>query len=114
MGSKGIIELREFSVTFIPQPGVDLAPSYYTGDTHLGHVLWPSGTLIVSVVYPRVGVSLEEGLLNEFDRKMTFMLDGMFDQRCPVHLRIGEGKPAKGLHNTRIQFRLIKSIGKKL
>ena len=30
MGSKGIIELREFSVTFIPQAGVDLSPSYYT------------------------------------------------------------------------------------
>jgi predicted dehydrogenase len=30
-GSKGVIELREFSVTHIPQPGVDLAPSYYSG-----------------------------------------------------------------------------------
>ena len=30
MGSKGIIELREFSVTYIPQTGVDRAPSYYT------------------------------------------------------------------------------------
>lgn len=29
-GSKGVIELREFSVTYIPQPGVDLAPSYYS------------------------------------------------------------------------------------
>jgi len=29
-GSKGMIELREFSVTYIPQAGVDLAPSYYT------------------------------------------------------------------------------------
>lgn len=29
-GSKGMIELREFSVTYIPQPGVDLSPSYYT------------------------------------------------------------------------------------
>jgi len=29
MGSKGIIELREFSVSFTPQPGVDLAPSWY-------------------------------------------------------------------------------------
>ena len=30
MGSKGVIELREFSVTYIPQPGVDTSPSYYT------------------------------------------------------------------------------------
>jgi predicted dehydrogenase len=30
-GSKGVIELREFSVTYSPQPGVDTAPSYYTG-----------------------------------------------------------------------------------
>jgi predicted dehydrogenase len=30
MGSKGSIELREFSVTFAPQAGVDLSPSYYT------------------------------------------------------------------------------------
>jgi predicted dehydrogenase len=30
MGSKGMIELRESSVTYIPQAGVDLAPSYYT------------------------------------------------------------------------------------
>jgi predicted dehydrogenase len=30
MGSKGLIELREFSVSYTPQPGVDLAPSYYT------------------------------------------------------------------------------------
>ena len=29
MGSKGIIELAEFSVAHMPQPGVDLAPSYY-------------------------------------------------------------------------------------
>src|ERR1039458_5356730 len=29
-GSKGMIELREFSVTYIPQAGIDLAPSYYT------------------------------------------------------------------------------------
>src|SRR5215469_1460421 len=29
MGSRGIIELMEFSVTHIPQAGVDLAPSYY-------------------------------------------------------------------------------------
>lgn len=29
-GSKGVIELREFSVTYIPQAGVDLAPCYYT------------------------------------------------------------------------------------
>jgi len=31
MGSKGIIELREFSVSYTPQAGVDLAPIYYTG-----------------------------------------------------------------------------------
>ncbi|HEX4320952.1 MAG TPA: Gfo/Idh/MocA family oxidoreductase [Acidobacteriaceae bacterium] len=31
MGSKGMIELREFSVSHTPQPGVDLSPSYYTG-----------------------------------------------------------------------------------
>jgi len=30
-GSKGAIELREFSVTYTPQAGVDLAPSYYSG-----------------------------------------------------------------------------------
>jgi predicted dehydrogenase len=30
-GSKGVIELREFSVTYLPQPGIDLSPSYYTG-----------------------------------------------------------------------------------
>jgi predicted dehydrogenase len=30
MGSKGMIELREFSVTYTPQPGIDLSPSYYT------------------------------------------------------------------------------------
>jgi predicted dehydrogenase len=29
-GSKGAIELREFSVTYAPQAGVDLSPSYYT------------------------------------------------------------------------------------
>jgi predicted dehydrogenase len=28
-GSKGMIELKEFSVSFTPQAGVDLAPSYY-------------------------------------------------------------------------------------
>src|SRR3984957_12961246 len=31
MGSKGIIELREFSVSYTPQPGVDTSPSYYSG-----------------------------------------------------------------------------------
>lgn len=31
MGSKGILELREFSIAYTPQPGVDLAPSYYSG-----------------------------------------------------------------------------------
>jgi len=31
MGSKGVIELREFSVTYSPQPGVDTSPSYYSG-----------------------------------------------------------------------------------
>jgi predicted dehydrogenase len=30
MGSKGSIELREFSVTYAPQAGIDLSPSYYT------------------------------------------------------------------------------------
>jgi predicted dehydrogenase len=30
MGSKGLIELREFSVTYAPQPGVDTSPSYYS------------------------------------------------------------------------------------
>jgi predicted dehydrogenase len=30
-GSKGAIELREFNVTFTPQAGVDLSPSYYSG-----------------------------------------------------------------------------------
>jgi predicted dehydrogenase len=30
MGSKGVIEMREFSISYSPQPGVDLAPSYYT------------------------------------------------------------------------------------
>ncbi|MGB7547266.1 MAG: Gfo/Idh/MocA family oxidoreductase [Terracidiphilus sp.] len=29
-GSKGSIELREFSVTYVPQAGVDLSPSYYS------------------------------------------------------------------------------------
>jgi len=29
-GSKGTIELREFSVSFTPQAGADLSPSYYT------------------------------------------------------------------------------------
>lgn len=29
MGSKGILELTEFGLTHIPQPGIDLAPSYY-------------------------------------------------------------------------------------
>jgi len=29
MGSKGILELTEFSLTYTPQPGIDLAPSYY-------------------------------------------------------------------------------------
>jgi predicted dehydrogenase len=29
MGSKGILELTEFSLSYTPQPGVDLAPSYY-------------------------------------------------------------------------------------
>lgn len=31
MGSKGALELRGTSVTFLPQAGVDLAPSYYSG-----------------------------------------------------------------------------------
>lgn len=31
MGSKGILELSEYSATFTPQPGVDVAPSYYGG-----------------------------------------------------------------------------------
>jgi predicted dehydrogenase len=30
MGPKGVIELREFSVTYSPQPGVDTSPSYYS------------------------------------------------------------------------------------
>jgi len=30
-GSKGILELTEFGLTYTPQPGVDTAPSYYTG-----------------------------------------------------------------------------------
>jgi predicted dehydrogenase len=29
MGSQGYIEVGEFSLTYVPQPGVDLAPSYY-------------------------------------------------------------------------------------
>ena len=29
-GSKGSLELREFSVTFVPQAGVDTSPSYYS------------------------------------------------------------------------------------
>jgi len=29
-GSKGSLELREFSVTFVPQPGGDTSPSYYS------------------------------------------------------------------------------------
>lgn len=29
MGSKGYLEITEFAVTHVPQPGVDLAPSYY-------------------------------------------------------------------------------------
>ena len=29
MGSKGIMELSEFGLSFTPQPGIDLAPSYY-------------------------------------------------------------------------------------
>jgi predicted dehydrogenase len=29
LGSKGILELSEYSLTYTPQPGVDLAPSYY-------------------------------------------------------------------------------------
>ncbi len=31
MGSKGLIELTEFGLSYSPQPGVDLAPSYYSG-----------------------------------------------------------------------------------
>jgi predicted dehydrogenase len=31
MGSKGVIEMREFSVSYTPQAGVDLSPSYYSG-----------------------------------------------------------------------------------
>ncbi len=31
MGSKGVIELREFSLSYTPQPGEDTAPSYYSG-----------------------------------------------------------------------------------
>ena len=30
-GSKGMIELREFSITYSPQAGVDISPSYYSG-----------------------------------------------------------------------------------
>jgi len=30
MGSKGIIELTEFGLSYFPQPGVDLSPSYYS------------------------------------------------------------------------------------
>ncbi len=30
-GSKGVIELREFSVGYLPQLGVDTAPCYYSG-----------------------------------------------------------------------------------
>jgi hypothetical protein len=30
MGSKGIIELTEFGVSYTPQAGVDLSPSYYS------------------------------------------------------------------------------------
>lgn len=30
-GSKGILEMTEFSLSFTPQPGVDTAPSYYDG-----------------------------------------------------------------------------------
>jgi hypothetical protein len=31
MGSKGVLELREFSLSYTPQAGIDLAPSYYAG-----------------------------------------------------------------------------------
>lgn len=31
MGSRGVIELQEFSVSYSPQPGEDTAPSYYSG-----------------------------------------------------------------------------------
>ena len=31
MGSKGVIELTEFGLSYSPQPGVDLSPSYYSG-----------------------------------------------------------------------------------
>jgi predicted dehydrogenase len=41
-GSKGMIELREFSVTYSPQAGVDTSPSYYTasypGAMHAAYV----------------------------------------------------------------------------
>lgn len=30
MGSKGIIELTEFGLSYSPQPGIDLSPSYYS------------------------------------------------------------------------------------
>ena len=29
MGSKGLLELTEFGLSYMPQPGVDMAPSYY-------------------------------------------------------------------------------------
>jgi predicted dehydrogenase len=35
-GPKGAIELREFSVTYIPQAGVDLSPSYYSASFPAG------------------------------------------------------------------------------
>jgi predicted dehydrogenase len=35
-GPKGAIELREFSVTYIPQAGVDLSPSYYSSSFPAG------------------------------------------------------------------------------
>jgi hypothetical protein len=31
MGSKGVIEMREFGVSYEPQAGVDTSPSYYSG-----------------------------------------------------------------------------------
>jgi hypothetical protein len=31
MGSKGVIELTEFGLSYSPQLGVDLSPSYYSG-----------------------------------------------------------------------------------
>jgi predicted dehydrogenase len=36
MGSKGILELSEFSATFAPQPGIDQSPSYYAISFPLG------------------------------------------------------------------------------